>query len=87
VEFMSFRPRLRCHYLPRMQETGGLYLPFDPIRAAATSLAYNSESDVSFHGLAPPLPPHATASRTRSTPFALPPYPSHAIASRSLSGS
>jgi len=40
-----------------------LYLPFDPIRAAATSLAYNSESDVSFHGLALPLPPHATASR------------------------
>ena len=45
---MSFRPRSRRRHLPRMQERvgGGFLVGFDPVRAAATSLTYNSEWDV-----------------------------------------
>jgi len=57
--FMSFRPRSRRRHLPHMQERvgGGFLGGFDPVRAAATSLTYNSESDVGFHGLSTPFAP------------------------------
>jgi hypothetical protein len=57
--FTSFRPRSRRRHLPRMQERvrGGFLGGFDPVRAAATSLAYNSESDVGFYGLSTPFAP------------------------------
>jgi hypothetical protein len=70
---MALRARSHCHYLPRMQQQdgGGVLCCFDPVRAAATSFACNSESDVGFYCpstlFAPPLPSsHATASRRSS---------------------
>jgi len=57
--FMSFRPRSRRRHLPRMQERvgGGFLVGFDPVRAAATSLTYNSEWDVGCYGLSTPFAP------------------------------
>jgi len=52
---MAFRACLRRHHLPRKKDRDGSC--FEPVRAPATSLTCNSETEVDFYVISTPFTP------------------------------